>query len=500
MTTEVAYKQNVDHVENVSHAEDAFLECDEIQDPTSITDEEKRLVRKIDWIILPCLSVCYIFFYIDKTTLSYAAIFGIEDSLHLTGNEYSWLSSIFYFGFLAWQLPTNLLMQRLPTATYLSMNIIAWGVLLALQAVSPNFATLAVLRGLSGAAEACADPSFMIITSMWYKRSEQPIRIGIWYSALGLGIAGGGVLGYGIGQIKGSLPSWKYEFIMIGALCIAWGIVMLVVLPNSPISTRYLTPGQRTIMVNRLRENQTGIENRQFKMHQFLEAITDVKVFLFFLIAFFQAIVNGGVTNFGTIIIQGFGFSTLGTTLLQIPYGIFIAVVILVCVWINAKMPPNSRCLMLLIFLAPNIAAAFGLCFVPQSAKVGRLICYYLTGSYNASFVMLLSLTTTNIAGHTKKVTSSGILFIGYCAGNIAGPFFYKESQKPTYSLGIWSMVVSHILEVVCVVLLWIYLRSENKKRDASQRINKDASNSKHLPGALEDITDKENSNFRYVF
>lgn len=113
---------------------------------------------------------------------------------------------------------------------------------------------------------------------------------------------------------------------------------------------------------------------------------------------------------------------------------------------------------------------------------------------------MLLSLTTTNIAGHTKKVTSSGILFIGYCAGNIAGPFFYKESQKPTYPLGIWSMVVSHILEVVCVVLLWIYLRGENKRRDASQSINEDASNSKHLPGALEDVTDKENSNFRYVF
>lgn len=65
MATGAAYKQNVDHVENVSHVEDAFLGCDEIQDSTSITDEQKRLVRKIDWIILPCLSVCYIFFYVS---------------------------------------------------------------------------------------------------------------------------------------------------------------------------------------------------------------------------------------------------------------------------------------------------------------------------------------------------------------------------------------------------------------------------------------------------
>ncbi|OGE54431.1 hypothetical protein PENARI_c006G10224 [Penicillium arizonense] len=490
METESRNKHSVDHVE------DASLKgfSDEIQEPIDPA-EEKRLVRKIDWIILPSLSVCYIFFYIDKTTLSYAAIFGINEDLHLVGNQYSWLSSIFYFGFLAWQLPTNLLMQRLPTAKYMSMNIILWGVFLALQAVSKNFATLAVLRGLSGAAEACADPSFMIVTSMWYKRSEQPLRIGLWYSSLGLGIAGGGVLGYGIGQIKGSLPSWQYEFIIIGALCIFWGIVMLVVLPDSPLTTRYLTPSQRKIMVDRLRENQTGIENRHFKMHQFVEALTDVKVLFFFLIALLQAIVNGGITNFGTMIVKGFGFSTLGTTLLQIPYGIFISIIILSCVWLNSKMPPNSRCLMLLIFLTPNIAAAFGLRFVPESVRVGRLICYYLTGSYNASFVMLLSLTTANIAGHTKKVTASGILFIGYCVGNIAGPFFYKSNQAPVYSLGIWSMVVSHLLEVICVALLWWYLRSENKRRDESQ-----GTTNERCVGTLEDMSDKENLNFRYIF
>jgi hypothetical protein len=63
---------------------------------------ERALQRKIDFMILPYLAVCYAFFYIDKTTLSYAAIFGIRDDLKLVGTQYSWLSSIFYFGFLAW--------------------------------------------------------------------------------------------------------------------------------------------------------------------------------------------------------------------------------------------------------------------------------------------------------------------------------------------------------------------------------------------------------------
>lgn len=60
-------------------------------------DEERRLVRKIDFMIIPYLAVCYAFFYIDKTTLSYAAIFGIREDLNLVGTDYSWLSSMFYF-------------------------------------------------------------------------------------------------------------------------------------------------------------------------------------------------------------------------------------------------------------------------------------------------------------------------------------------------------------------------------------------------------------------
>lgn len=72
---------------------------------------------------------------IDKTTLSYAAIFGIEDDLGLSGSEYSWLSSVFYFGFLVWSFPTNLLMQRFPIGKYLGINIFLWGFFLMLQGI-----------------------------------------------------------------------------------------------------------------------------------------------------------------------------------------------------------------------------------------------------------------------------------------------------------------------------------------------------------------------------
>lgn len=210
---------------------------------------------------------------------------------------------------------------------------------------------------------------------------------------------------------------------------------------------------------------------------------------------------NGGISNFGTIIIKGFGFSTLVTTLMQIPYGntkgpihvplnhgltmaliegAFIALCILMCVYLNDQAGKRfqSRCIFIVLFLLPNIAGALGLRFVPLDKHVGRYICYLLTGPYNASFVLLLSLTTANVAGHTKKVTINAVLFLGYCTGNIAGPFFYKTDESPTYPLGIWSMIVSHLIEVAAILMLRILLSWENRRRD---RLHKQAPEERNL-------------------
>jgi MFS family permease len=456
-------------------------------------EEMKKLVRKIDLVVLPFIAVCYVFFYVDKTTLSYAAIFGIKTDLGLKGTEYSWLSSIFYFGYLVWSFPTNYLLLKFPVAKYLGTNIFLWGVFLMIQAACPSFATLCVVRALGGAAEACADPAFMLITSMWYTRREQPVRIGLWYAANGLGIACGGLLGTGIGSIKSSIPSWKLEFIIIGALCAIWGIVVFLFLPDSPVHNRYFTDREKRIIVLRLKENQTGIETKTFKWSQVKDLVIDPKTWAFMLVTMFCNIPNGGLSNFQTQIVKSFGFNNLQTSLLQIPYGAIISISILVAVYLNnLARTKNMRCFWVVIFMLPNIAGAFGLEFLPSSNKAGRLICYYLTGPYNASFVLILSLVTSNTAGHTKKVMTNAITFLGYCVGNIAGPFFYKTDQAPRYPLGIGSLLFSHFFEIIISVFLAIYMSWENRRRDRKYP------NAVHH--SFDDVTDISNKAFRYVY
>lgn len=332
-------------------------------------------------------------------------------------------------------------MQRLPPAYYLSANIFMWGVLLMIQAVSKSFTVLLVLRILSGAFEAIADPayvqlcslglrfmlnihSFMLITSMYYTRAEQPSRISFWYAFNGLGVAGGGMIGFAIGHIKGALASWRYEFIIVGAFCSAWGIVMWFLLPNSPTTFRGFSHEEKLMIIARMRRNQTGIEHRQIKTDQIWETVRDYKTWMYLFLGFVCNIPNGGISNFSTLVIQGLVHgNVLHTSLLGIPQGVLVMIWIAAGALINERLSNNSRTLVSALFMLPTIGGALGFLLAPTKAYVGRLICFYLTGSYQASFVIFLSVITSNTAGQTKKMLVSGTIWFGACIGNIVSPF-----------------------------------------------------------------------------
>lgn len=126
----------------------------------------------------------------------------------------------------------------------------------------------------------------------------------------------------------------------------------------------------------------------------------------------------------------------------------------------------------------------------------------YLTGSYQASFVIALSILTSNTAGQTKKMLTSGIIWFGACVSNISSPFFWKANQSPGYRLGIGSILVANCLETLMFVLFFVLLRRENHRRDARQaaklasgEVDIDANET-----TFQDMTDIQNPNFRYVY
>ena len=206
----------------------------------------------------------------------------MNQDLHLVGSNYSWLGSMFYIGYLAWEWPTSRLLQRLPLAKYSAFNIIAWGLVLALFAAVGNFAGAVTIRLLLGIFEAAVTPGFALFTSQWWTKREQGTRTGVWFSFNGWGQILGGFVAYGIAvgsESHGSaIAAWKALFLATGLLTASLGVIFLFVMPDNPLQARFLSKRDRILAIERVRVNFQGIGNKHFKWHQLREALTDPMV------------------------------------------------------------------------------------------------------------------------------------------------------------------------------------------------------------------------------
>lgn len=201
---------------------------------------------------------------------------------------------------MAGALPMSFLAQRLPLAKFLAASVALWGIIVILTPVCYTWQALFVQRFFLGFVESSVSPGFVFVTSSWYRREEQAVRIGIWYSATGIFSIFSGVVNYGLGKASDALVPWKTMYIFGGALTIFWGLVLGVFLPDSPLSAKwFFTRPEKKLAVSRVRENLTTVSIHRFNMRQLKEAVTDVQVALHFLTGVAIYICNGGLTAFG---------------------------------------------------------------------------------------------------------------------------------------------------------------------------------------------------------
>jgi len=185
-----------------------------------------------------------------------------------------------------------------------------------ITATCSSFAGLATVRFLLGVFEATISPGFVAITGIWWTRHEQASRSAIWVSFLGFFGTIGGLITFGIGHIDSPISTWKFIYVILGAFTIAWGVLFLLVVPDNPATAKWLTEEERVVAVQRVVENRTGTKSRTYVKAQVVEALTDPKIILLALISFVNAISSGGL-SFGSIIIQGFGFTSLQVALMK---------------------------------------------------------------------------------------------------------------------------------------------------------------------------------------
>ncbi|KAI5927300.1 major facilitator superfamily domain-containing protein [Camillea tinctor] len=427
-------------------------------------EEEKRVLKRIDMRILPLILGAYFFQQLDKSSLSYASIFGIIEDANLKGLEYSWLGSILYFAQLIFQPLAAFLLVKLPTGKVIGTAIICWGASAALLAACTNFPSLLALRFLLGSFEAMIAPSCLAVTQMWWRRSEQTLRTSYWNAMNGLTFIVGSLVTYGLGHIV-SENIYRYQtiFIFCGGITVIFGIVFIILMPDSPMEAKYLNEREQIIAVERLRANQMGVASRKWKWDHAKETFTDFKTLLWFLLVTAISIPSGGISSFGNLIIKDFGYTNFDAILFSMPTGVIQIIAIIGSAWLSTRYSRKG-----LIITGISVFPIIGtilMLTVPRNAgnKGVLLLGYYLVQILGAITPMVYAWSAQNTGGDTKKKTSSAMMFMGMCTGNIIGPLLYNTADAPLYRPGLIANLIMFVLVGILGQVIPMYLMFLNK-------------------------------------
>jgi MFS family permease len=201
---------------------------------------------------------------------------GLYNDANITTKQFSNLALFFYVSYLVLEFPHGYGMQRLPTAKYLGTCVALWGLITAITCVCKNYGALVATRILLGCFESAVAPSLILITSMWYKKKEQPLRTGLWYVGVGTGTMIGSLISFGFQHYYSpTFTSWQIMFLVVGLITVALGVtgksslcqnalicilisLVIFLLPDNPMLSR-LSPAEKVWAIERLRENMTGM-------------------------------------------------------------------------------------------------------------------------------------------------------------------------------------------------------------------------------------------------
>ncbi|KAI0825979.1 major facilitator superfamily domain-containing protein [Irpex lacteus] len=505
-----------------SSGKDAALTIlgDSAQSVIVTAEQDRAVLRKIDLWLMPVIFIVYFLQQLDKSSLSYASVFGIQTDANLHGKQYSWLGSIVYVAQLVWQPVSSYLIVRMPVAKYLFVNVFMWGAVVACSAAAHDFKGLITARFFLGIFEATVAPCFITITQMWWRRREQTMRLGIWYAANAATGMVGSLLAWGIGHIKSDkLFPWQTIFLFIGLLTVVLSPLVWIILPDSPPKARFLNREEKIVAVERLRANNMGMEAKVWKWEQVWDLVLDPKTYLWFAMLFLCALPSGGIGTFGPLIIKGFGFNQFETLLFNIPFAALQFVLTIIASWVATRIKLKSPVVFFLT-LPPSLVQL--LC--SHSDEVLNSLSFF-----TAIQPMLYTWSSQNTAGHTKKLCTTATVFVSQCVGNIVGPLLYTSEEAPEYRRGLIASLVCWVGLAATILITAAYLSFLNRKHakarhragkaadivDTSLESAKDAERLQQLnrdkereegadptvlnAKAFDDLTDTKNEDFIYV-
>ncbi|KAI0429456.1 major facilitator superfamily domain-containing protein [Xylaria sp. FL1042] len=416
---------------------------------------EKSLLRKIDARLLPAVG-----------NVGNAKIEGLLDDLGTDQNHYLTGLSLYFVGYVLFEIPCNIILKRTSPRIWLPTLTIIWGIVATLMGIVQNQAGFLAARFFLGVAEAGLFPGVTYYFSMWYKRRERQYRVALFFSAASLAGAFGGALAYGIGRLKGVVwtNGWRWIFILEGIATVLIAAASYGFIHNYPDTSKFLNDDERKLVRQRLAADSDATHEEDFSWAAVREALRDPKCWLYGLGFHTMSLPLYTLSLFLPTIITNLGYSAATAQLLTVPpyafaFGTTVAVAVL-----SERL--GKRAVFIggsAVFAAIGYSILLGNTDPVARPGVSYVAVFFAAGGIYPATALVLSWPTINVSGQTKRATATAMQISIGNIGAVVGTQLYRTG--PRFILG-HSFALGYLLaNVVVVMLLAIVLRNENKRR-----------------------------------
>ena len=244
--------------------------------PETIVSGADRVFNKVAWRLLPVLTIAYVFNYLDRNNIGFAAL-TMNREVGLTATQFGRGAGVLFVGYCFLEVPSNMILYRVGARRWLARIMISWGLISAATIFVSGPWSFYLLRFLLGAGEAGFFPGVAFFLGHWFP-AEYRTRVIAWFMvAIPISSVIGGALSGALLQLDGmlGLAGWKWLFILEGLPVAALGLVVLAVLTERPEQAAWLTEDEKQI----IRERVSG-EVRHHEVRQLLPALKDPRVLI----------------------------------------------------------------------------------------------------------------------------------------------------------------------------------------------------------------------------
>jgi MFS family permease len=394
---------------------------------------ERQAVRKLDYTILPIMTIFYFLSFLDRSNIGNARVAGLQKDLNLTDTQYQICVTVLYVPYIVAELPSNLLLRKIGASVLMPTLLTIWGIMVTLQGLVTSYAGLVTVRALLGLVEGPMFPGIVLYLSGFYTRKELSLRIALFFSAASLSGAFSGLLAAAIENMDGigGKPGWAWIFILEGLFSVVVGLLSYFVVPSTPRDSKFLSESQKDIIMSRLERDRPSIKQvDKFTFKEVMRSACSPHVIMVFIMFFMVGTMLYGLALFLPSIVSQLGFSPNKTQLLSVgPFAAGFFVTIISAFW-SDRYESRGVTTALVSLLA---VVGFALFLGAEQKFVSYGALYLMVPGAYASAPVLSAWMANNSEPHYRRATSVAIGFIATNSGGILSTWSFPSKEGPKF-------------------------------------------------------------------